>query len=220
MAQNELLEALQARDLDWARGLAGDRPDLAGVRDADGVLPAVHALYAGDAELGARLLPPDEELGAAEAAAFGRTERLGALLDADPQAANEPSPDGFPPLSLAIFGGQADAVRTLLLRGADVEAISQHATIQVRPLQTAAFVRDAEIGRILLDAGADPNATAEGGFTALHSAAQNGDLAFARLLVDRGADPTLEYRGKGPADYAEDAGAGEVVQLLRGREPS
>ena len=219
MAENELLDALASRNLDRARTVARERPELAGERDADGVLAAVLALYAGDRELGEQLLPPDEELGAAEAAAFGRLERLRTLLEADPDAANEWSNDGFSPLSLAIFGGQAEAVRLLVERGADVEAIARHETIQVRPLQTAAFVRDPELGRILLDAGADPNGKAEGGFTALHSAAQNGDLAFARLLLEHGADTNAEFGGKLPVEYAEEAGAGEVVELLRAGRP-
>jgi ankyrin repeat protein len=215
VAENELLEALTNRDLERARAVARERPELAQVRDEDGVLPALHALYAGDRELGEELLRPDEELGAAEAAGFGRHERLRALLDDDPAEANAWSPDGFSPLSLAIFGGQQQAVRTLIEHSADVEAISRHRTIQVRPLQTAAFVQDAELGRILLEAGADPNGTAEGGFTALHSAAQNGDLAFTRLLLEGGADTNIEFRGKRPVDFAEEAGAPEVVELLR-----
>ena len=214
MATNELLDALKKRDLPAARTAARERPDLAGTRDEDGVLPALLALYAGDPDLAEELLPPDEDLDAAEAAGFGRLDRLVALLDEDPAAANAWSRDGFSPLSLAIFGGRADAVRLLLDRGADVEALSHHATIQVRPLQTAAFVRDAELGRMLLEAGADPNSQAEGGFTALHSAAQNGDLAFARLLLDHGADPSIEVSEKRAADFAEEAGAGEVVELL------
>jgi ankyrin repeat protein len=215
MAGNDLLDALKSRDLERARAVARERPELARARDEDGVLPALLALYAGDPELGAELLPPDEELSLAEAAAFGRRERLEALLADDPAAANAWSPDGFSPLALAIFGGQEGAVRMLLEHGADVEAISRHPTIQVRPLQTAAFVRDANLGRILLDAGADPNGTAEGGFTALHSAAQNGDLEFARLLLERGADRTAEVRGKRAVDFAEEAGAFEVVEVLR-----
>jgi uncharacterized protein len=215
MATNELLDALKKRDLAAARAAGRERPELAETRGEDGVLPALLALYAGDPELGEELLPPDDELDAAEAAAFGRLGRLEALLEEDPAAANAWSRDGFSPLSLAIFGGQGEAVQLLLDRGADVEALSRHATIQVRPLQTAAFARDAELGRMLLDAGADPNSQAEGGFTALHSAAHNGDLAFARLLLDHGADPTAEIHGKRPLDFAQDAGAGEVVELLR-----
>lgn len=215
MASNELLEAFDNRDLAAARRIARERPDLARTRDGDGVLPALHALYAGDGELGSELLPPDEELDVAEAAAFGRMERLDALLEADPAEVNAWSRDGFAPLSLAIFGGQADAARVLIDEGADVEAMSRHPTIQVRPIHTAAFVGSAELGKILLEAGADPNSTAEGGFTALHSVAQNGDLAFTRLLLEHGADATAEVQGKTPIEFAQEAGAGEVVELLR-----
>nr|MDQ3823718.1 hypothetical protein [Actinomycetota bacterium] len=80
MADNELLEALAARDLQRARAVAREQRELAGVRDDEGVLPALLALYAGDRELGEELLPPDEELGVAEAAAFGRLERMEELL--------------------------------------------------------------------------------------------------------------------------------------------
>ena len=220
MSDNELIRALKSRDLGRARELARERPELPSERDVEGVLPAVLALYAGDRELGEELLPSEEELDAAEAAAFGRLERLEALIGEDAAAANAWSRDGFSPLSLAIFGGRAEAVRLLLDRGADVETLSRHATIQVRPLQTAAFVRDAELGRMLLEAGADPDSQAEGGFTALHSAAQNGDLEFARLLLGHGADASVEVGGKRAVDFAEAAGAGEVVELLRAtREP-
>jgi uncharacterized protein len=215
VAENELHEALKRRDLSRAREIARERPELAHTRDDDGVLPALHALYAGDIELARELMPPDDRLGPAEAAALGREDRLGALLEKDPTAANAWSPDGFSPLALAIFGGQERALRMLLEHGADVEALSRHPTIRVRPLQTAAFVRDASLGRLLLEAGADPNGTAEGGFTALHSSAQNGDLAFTALLLEHGADRDVEFGGKRPVDYAEEADAGEVVERLR-----
>jgi ankyrin repeat protein len=173
---------------------------------------AMQALYRGDLEEAQRLLPPDEELSASEAAAFGRLERLRALLDEDPNRANEWSDDGFGALALAIFGGQEDCARLLIERGADLEAPSRHETIRgIRPLQTAAFVRSAALTRLLLDAGADVNSRGEGGFTALHTAAQNGDVELARLLLERGADRALATSdGKRPADLA----TGEAAQLL------
>ena len=147
----------------------------------------MHALYQGDKESAARQLPGDEELTVAEAAAFGRIDRLRTLLDGDAKRVNEPSPDGFTPLHLAIFGGSEEAVRILVERGADVEALSTASFAQVRPLGTAAFVRSAPLARILLDAGADPNGAEEGGATPLDAAIQHDDQELVDLLIARGA---------------------------------
>ena len=162
---------------------------------------ALQALYQGDAEKARDLLGPDDGLTVFEAAAFGRTERLGRILDGDPDQARALSDDGFTALHLAIFGGQEDALRVLLERGADPNAVSTSDIAKVPPLGTAAFVRSVPLARLLLDSGADPNGRGEGGFTALHSAAQNEDEKLARLLLERGADPSLTADdGRSPAD--------------------
>ena len=166
---------------------------------------ALEALYAGDAERARELLPPDDELSVFEAAAFGRLDRLGGILDDDPAQATAQSGDGFTALHLAIFGGQEEAARLLLERGADPNALSANEAVRVPPLGTAAFVRSVPLARLLLDSGADVNGRGEGGFTALHSAAQNGDADLAWLLLERGADPSLATDdGKLPADYGLD----------------
>ena len=137
-----------------------------------------------------------------EAAAFGRTEQLGRILDDDPDQARALSDDGFTALHLAIFGGQEDAMRLLLERGADPNVVSTSDIAKVPPLGTAAFVRSVPLARLLLDSGANPNGRGEGGFTALHSAAQNEDEELARLLLERGADPSLAADdGRRPADF-------------------
>lgn len=163
---------------------------------------ALQALYQGDEQKARELLRPDEELSVFEAAAFGRLERLRQILDEDPAQANAFSGDGFTALHLAIFGGQEEAIRVLLDRGADPNALSTSEIAKVPPLGTAAFVRSNALASLLLDAGADPNGRGEGGFTALHSAAQNEDEELARLLLDRGADPSLAADdGRRPADF-------------------
>jgi ankyrin repeat protein len=162
---------------------------------------ALQALYQGDEQKARELLPADDELTVFEAAAFGRTERLGRILDDDTEQAHAFSDDGFTALHLAIFGGQEDSMRLLLERGADPNVLSTSDIAKVPPLGTAAFVRSVPLARLLLDSGADPNGRGEGGFTALHSAAQNEDEELARLLLERGADPSLAADdGRRPAD--------------------
>jgi uncharacterized protein len=173
---------------------------------------ALQALYAGDAERGRALLPPDDGLSVFEAAAFGRVDRLAAILDADPAQAAAFSADGFTALHLAVFGGQAQAAAALIEAGAGLDACSTGPVAQVPPLGTAAFARSAPLARLLLDAGADVNGRGGGGFTALHTAAANGDEELVGLLLERGADPGLAADdGRRPADLAP---AGALPGLL------
>jgi ankyrin repeat protein len=149
---------------------------------------ALQALYEGDEERARRLLAPDGELSVFDAAAFGRDERLAEILRGDPAQARAFSDDGFTALHLAVFGRQEEAARMLLEASADPNVLATSSFARVPPLGTAAFVRSVPLARLLLDHGADPNRAGEGGFTALHAAAQNGDEALALLLLERGAD--------------------------------
>lgn len=121
----------------------------------------MQALYEGDEARARALLPPDDELNVFEAAAFGRVERLRAILDDDPQQAHAFSHDGFTALHLAVYGGSEDAVRELIARGADVNAVSTAEIAQVTPLGTAVFVKSAPLAQILIDAGSDPELVGE-----------------------------------------------------------
>jgi len=162
---------------------------------------ALQALYEGDEERARQLLPRDGKLSVFEAAAFGRDERLAEILRADPAQASAFSDDGFTALHLAIFGRQEAAARVLLDAGADPNVLATSSFARVPPLGTAAFVQSVPLARLLLDHGADPNRPGEGGFTALHAAAQNGDEELARLLLERGADPSVATDdGRRPGD--------------------
>jgi 4-hydroxy-4-methyl-2-oxoglutarate aldolase len=117
---------------------------------------AVQALYAGDAERARALLGRDDELSVFDAAAFGRIERLRAILQADASQARACSDDGFTALHLAVFGRQEEAARVLIEHGAGLDTRSTGEIARVPPLGTAAFVGSAPLARLLLDAGADP----------------------------------------------------------------
>jgi ankyrin repeat protein len=158
------------------------KPEMAG-----DLSPAMQALYQGDRARAEELLPPDDELTIFEAAAFGRTGAIRAILDRDPAQAYALSPDGFTPLHLACFSGGAEATKLLVDRGANLETISTAEIAQVRPLGTAAFSGDIESARVLLDSGADPNGAEVGGGTPLQAAEGNGYRELVALLRERGA---------------------------------
>lgn len=176
------------------------------------VSEALQALYAGDEERARAVLPEDDRLSIFEAAAFGKIDRLRAILDRDPGKVAAFSDDGFTALHLAIFGESAEAVRLLIERGADIDVLSTAEIARVPPLGTAVFVRSPFLARLLLDAGADVNGHEEGGGTPLHAAAANGDEELVALLLERGADRELVDReGKRPADLAA---TDEIRRLL------
>ncbi len=122
-----------------------------------------------------------------------------------------------PPLVAAAERGDQAAVRTLLQRGADINAAradgltALHAAVYsdhlmvadallragakatttdrygVTPLYLASVNGNADMIRRLLDAGADPNSVDAGGETALMTAARTGSPAALRALLERGA---------------------------------
>ena len=168
------------------------------------------ALYRRDRDRVDELLAAGPSLDPFECAALGRTDELPADLDLGAR-----SPDGFTLLHLACFFGHADTVRTLLERGADVEAQAANES-SVRPLHSAAAAPSAEIVALLLEHGATPDARQNGGWTALHAAAMHGDEPMARALLQRGADPGLAADdGRTAITLAE--GRTPLLELLQGR---
>jgi len=68
---------------------------------------------------------------------------------------------------------------------------------------------------MLVESDAPVNAKQHGGWTALHSAADNGDLEMIRILLEHGADPlTQSDDGKTPAQIAQLKGRDQALQLL------
>lgn len=207
----DIFELIAAGDAAGVRELLAREPAAAAARDAEGVSALMQAAYRGDQDLidAVRAASPPRDV--FEAAAFGELE----ALEGDP---NQLSADGFAPLHFAVMGGHVDAVRALVERGADPNALSQHRFIKVRPLHTATAgeiaTPNAEVVRALLDGGADPNGrTGEGGATPLHNAAQSGSRELIAVLLERGADATLTMDdGRAPADLAATE---ELATLLR-----
>ena len=88
-------------------------------------------------------------------------------------------------LHLAAIHGRSDVVRTLLDKGADVNAKTRSWRTA---LHEAAIHGKSDVVRILLDKGADVNAKTRGWWTALHMAAKSGKSDIVSILLDKGAD--------------------------------
>jgi ankyrin repeat protein len=215
---NELFLAITTGDVETVRKLVEEDPSLASARDGSGLHVVLLALFNQQREAADVLLAADPELGVLETAATGRADRLRELIEADPEALRERTPEGFTPLGLAAFMGGPDVVRVLLEHGAEADDDADN-QFGVRPVNAAAAAHDHETMRLLLDAGADPDARQKGGFTPLHEAAHTDDVEMARLLLDAGADPAIAADdGRDSAAIAADDGSAEVAALLEQRD--
>jgi ankyrin repeat protein len=215
MSEAELFDAIDKRDQGRLSRLLGEHPELAAERDAEGVSAALHARYRDNLAAVETLLAANAPIDIFDAAALGRTGRLRELLKTDPGLAAAYSADGFTPLHLAAFFGQAETTRVLIHAGASLGAVSRN-DLGVQPLNSAAAARRDEVAGLLIDAGADVNATQRHGYTPLHAAAENGDIELIELLLDRGA--RIDARtddGRSPADMAEKANHPMLAKRLR-----
>jgi uncharacterized protein len=177
----------------------------------------LQAKYSGNEQRVQEILATGIDLNIFEAAATGQTNRVRSLIAADPALVNAYAPDGFFPLALAVFFGNAATAAALLDAGADVNMQSRE-SMKIAPLHSAIAVKRTELVTLLLARGADPNARAETGLTPLHSAAQGGDTELARLLLDGGADVNApDDRGRSPRDLAAEHGHEAMVRLLTNR---
>ncbi|MDS0138214.1 MULTISPECIES: ankyrin repeat domain-containing protein [unclassified Amycolatopsis] len=136
------------------------------------------------------------------------------------QPADDPVEVRNEALSWAARNDRADALRTLVARGADVNADVYRGTA----LAWAAASGKLAAVRTLLELGADVNfpGTFGGpnhgeGVTALHLAAQSGHLDVIRVLVESGADPGARDAifGSTPETWAEVCGQPAARDLLR-----
>lgn len=196
-----------------------DDPSLARAHDASGVSALMWSIYTGQTLvrdfLRAELAHQHADLDIFEAAATGDTARLGAILDADPQAVLGYSTDGWTPLHLAAAFATPAAVELLLKRAAMVDAVSRNPQAN-QPLHAAiSLSRDPETVKLLLAAGADPDARQAGGFTPLFSAATANRRDLAELLISHGANAQArDDRSKTAADFARERGHEELAAWL------
>jgi ankyrin repeat protein len=200
-------------------GSVQDDPSLVRTHDANGVSALTWSIYMGQPLvrdfLLAELAHQHVDLDIFEAAAVGDTARLAAILNADSQAANSYSPDGWTPLHLAAAFATPEAVELLLKAGAKVDAVAKNPQNN-QPLHAAlALGRNPETVKLLLAAGADPNAVQAAGFTPIFSAATANRKDLAELLIQAGAHAQVRSdHGKTPADFAREREHDELADWL------
>src|SRR5687767_9324547 len=185
---SELLDAIKAGDSAAVTRILDHDPKRMDDRGENGVSSVLLALYHGKRDIARLLIDRGAALSFHDACAAGEAEKAKAMLMNDPTLLDRRSPDGYPPLGLAIFFGNTDLAKFLIEKGADVNAAAQNSQ-RVAPLHAAAAVCDHEIIRMLLDRGANPNSRQQLDYTPLHTAGARGDIEMAKLLLARGADP-------------------------------
>jgi ankyrin repeat protein len=217
----DLFSAIQAQDLPQVRALLQNDPSLAAAHDAKGT-PAVSAAFSVQRKEG--FLPRDENpildailaahppLNPVETCMAGDVKPL---IAADAAFVRTVFKNGWTPLHAAAFAGNLPAARLLLDAGAEVNARAKN-QFENTPLQVSMLTRSRAVAKLLLSRGAEVNAVQAEGVTALHEAAQAGDLEMIRALLAAGADSRIVSKQFGTArDLAVKAGHEEAARLLK-----
>jgi ankyrin repeat protein len=181
-----------------------------------GSLQAIRALVRRGAEV--NLAEPERgQTALMWAAAEGHSDVVSGLVEigADIKAVSK---GGFTALVFAVIADDARSIKTLLAAGADPnDTLPSGSTSLIVALSydhTAAAMA-------LLDGGALTGATdGRTGYTALHVAAQQGDLTIVKALLARGVDSNVRTPkaapggARGGGGGARAAGAGEQTPLM------
>jgi ankyrin repeat protein len=212
-----MFAAVKAGDVAQAAALLDADPALVDARGSGNLTPLVTATYWGQREMADLLIARGAEVDLHAAAALGLTEQVAGMLDSDPEAVNRHSADGWTPLALAAYFGQAEAAQLLLERGADHGLPSTNA-MRNQPLHAAVAGKRVELVELLLRAGADHGARDYNGWTPLNLAAHEGPAETVSVLLDAGADPSVANdEGRTPLATAIHERQPEVERLLRER---
>ena len=177
----------------------------------------------------------------------GEISAIRKVLDRDPKLIGTVDENGSTPLILAAYWAGAAEVKELLARGADPNAKNDSGVAALIPAtdnlestrmlveagaevnarteagDTALIVAaqragGARVVEYLLDKGANFKTATNDGATALHRAAECGDVDVLKLLVDKGADVDAQrknpFGGQSPLASAVVFGHGAAVRYL------
>lgn len=214
-ALDSLFGAIYAGDTAAVSAAVSRDPALARARNAETLSALQFARFMGRPDVFDALIAAGPALDFFEAASLDLVSRASECVEADATLIAAYSADGFTALHLAAYYGAPGAVRLLLDRGADPNAVT-HNFLANMPIHAAAAGRHIDNCVLLLERGADVNAKQHGGFTPLHTPAQHGDRAMVELFLAHGADPGISNdEGKTPADLAAAQGNAAIAAMLR-----
>lgn len=226
IASVEFFSAVRANDKAAVEKLLETDPSLASAKDEKGssAVSVALSLSSGEGFTPARknavlqaILARHPSLSAWETAALGSADEVRAVLAANPKFVAERAKVGWTPLHYAAFADNAAAAAVLLDAGADVNARAQN-KFDNTPLQVSMLTGSSGVAKVLLARGADVNAKQAEGITALHEAAQAGDVASIRLLLAAGADRAAAAGKFGtPLDLARKGKHDAAAKLLTSR---
>ena len=220
MSTTDIFKAISDGNIDTLKELLRRDQSLAEAKNESGVSALMFSLYMGRREITDPIVAARADLDTFEAAALGNETALRKQIDQNRNQIKAYSADGFTALHLACFFGRTSAGKILIDAGADLDANSKNGA-NLKPINSAAACRDLDAAyqmvSALLGNGADISAKQNGGFTALHSAAANGNVRLVKLLLEKGADPhVLSDDKKTPLQFAQERNRTEIVELLSG----
>ena len=210
----EFLQAIQSGDLESVISILQKDPACIDDQTEQGIPVTILAAYHQKMDIFHYLIEKKKKLSFEEAVAAGKLELVKEQLTTSPELLHTLSPDGFPPLVLSAYFGQADVARFLLMQGADVNRTSQN-HMQVAALHSAVAIQHIPLARLLLESGAKVNKSQMEGIRPLHSAVHRGQMEMVKLLLAFGADPALATDdGRTSFDIAELEGKKEIRKIL------
>lgn len=147
-----------------------------------------------------------------DVARAGTLDELRNLEKADPEIINAVNEQGFSPLILACYRGNAPVAHYLIDHVKDIDYKSKEGTA----LAAASVRYNKELVEHLLSKNANPNIADSAGNTPLFWAVKTGNRELVETLLKHKADKTLkDENGATPFEYALQAKNSEIINLLK-----